>query len=36
MTAVVLYARCFNGGVRQSLDIAVLDLIPEKPREMNA
>ena len=35
MTAVVLYARCFNGGVRQSLDTAVLDLIPEKSREMH-
>lgn len=33
MTAVVLYARCFNGGVRQPLKTSVLDSIPGQARE---
>jgi hypothetical protein len=33
MTAVVLYARCFNGGVRQPLKTTVLDSVPGQARE---
>lgn len=28
MSAVVLYARCFNGGVRQRVDTSILDSVP--------
>lgn len=35
MTAIVLYARCFNGGVRRPLDTAVLDSIPGESRELH-
>lgn len=35
MTAIVLYARCFNGGIRQRLDTAVLDSLSEGSREMH-
>jgi hypothetical protein len=33
MTAVVLYARCFNKGVRRPLDRSILDSIPGQARE---
>lgn len=33
MTAVVLYARCFNKGVRQPLKASLLDELPGKARE---
>lgn len=33
MTAIVLYARCFNKGVRQPLETTVLDSIPGQARE---
>lgn len=33
MTALVLYARCFNGGVRRPLDTSALDAIPGQSRE---
>ena len=35
ITALVLYARCFNKGVRGSLDTAVLDTIPGQAREVH-
>lgn len=35
MTAIVLYARCFNGGVRQALDPAVLDSIPGESHKVH-
>ena len=36
MAAIVLYARCFNGGVRQPLNAAVLDSIPGQSQEVHA
>jgi len=35
MTAIVLYARCFNGGVRQSLNTDLLDSILGQSREVH-
>ncbi|MEJ3403931.1 hypothetical protein WDJ51_04240 [Rathayibacter sp. YIM 133350] len=35
MSAIILYARCFNVGVRQRLDTTALDAVPGRPREVH-